>query len=203
MLKKLIGLCAVLVLAHLVLNVAYAEGVVLPEHNYKLDVMEKYILAVDNYTYVLDEEGTDVWTVYDGRVKFTGDCEDFAFTMQRMVGAGSVYPVSPTRETVFYKKAYKSVLNIPKPVDLAVIVIKNTLVANVLEECGKKKMSQTTVDALAELSSGTLSLSMMRVRSDQLKECSGLILRRCKRLLQNRCTSSTSARPCRLPMHNS
>ncbi len=53
---------------------------------------------------------------------------------------GTVYPVSPTRETVFYKKAYKTVLDIPKPVDLAVIVIKNTLVANVLEECGKKKI---------------------------------------------------------------
>ena len=53
---------------------------------------------------------------------------------------GSVYPVSPSRETVFYKKAYKTVLDIPKPVDLAVIVIKNTLVANVLEECGKKKI---------------------------------------------------------------
>ena len=53
---------------------------------------------------------------------------------------GSVYPVSPSRDTVFYKKAYKSVMNIPKPVDLAVIVIKNTLVANVLEECGKKKV---------------------------------------------------------------
>ena len=53
---------------------------------------------------------------------------------------GNVYPVSPTRETVFYKKAYKTVLDIPKPVDLAVIVIKNTLVANVLEECGKKKI---------------------------------------------------------------
>lgn len=53
---------------------------------------------------------------------------------------GTVYPVSPTRETVFYKKAYKTVLDIPKPVDLAVIVIKNTLVADVLEECGKKKV---------------------------------------------------------------
>ena len=53
---------------------------------------------------------------------------------------GTVYPVSPTRETVFYKKAYKTVLDIPKPVDLAVIVIKNTLVADVLEECGKKKI---------------------------------------------------------------
>ena len=53
---------------------------------------------------------------------------------------GNVYPVSPSRETVFYKKAYKTVLDIPKPVDLAVIVIKNTLVAHVLEECGKKKV---------------------------------------------------------------
>ncbi len=53
---------------------------------------------------------------------------------------GTVYPVSPSRETVFYKKAYKSVMDIPKCVDLAVIVIKNTLVATVLEECGKKKV---------------------------------------------------------------
>ena len=53
---------------------------------------------------------------------------------------GTVFPISPTRETVFYKKAYKSVLDVPKPIDLAVIVIKNTLVADVLEECGKKKV---------------------------------------------------------------
>ena len=53
---------------------------------------------------------------------------------------GTVYPISPTRDTVFYKKAYKSVLDVPKQIDLAVIVIKNTLVADVLEECGKKKV---------------------------------------------------------------
>ena len=52
----------------------------------------------------------------------------------------TVFPVSPTRPTVFYKTAYKSVLDIPKPVDLAVIVINNLLVADVLEECGKKKV---------------------------------------------------------------
>lgn len=53
---------------------------------------------------------------------------------------GTVFPVSSTRPTVFYKTAYKSVLDIPKPVDLAVIVINNLLVADVLEECGKKKV---------------------------------------------------------------
>jgi len=53
---------------------------------------------------------------------------------------GIVFPVSPSRSTVFYKTAYKSVMDIPKPVDLAVIVINNLLVASVLEECGKKKV---------------------------------------------------------------
>ncbi len=53
---------------------------------------------------------------------------------------GTVYPISPSRDKVFYKKAYKSVLDVPKPIDLAVIVIKNTLVTPVLEECGKKKV---------------------------------------------------------------
>ena len=53
---------------------------------------------------------------------------------------GTIYPISPTRETVFGKKAYKSVLDVPGKVDLAVVVTKNTIVPAVLEECGKKKL---------------------------------------------------------------
>ena len=53
---------------------------------------------------------------------------------------GTIYPISPTRETVFDKKAYKSVLDVPGKVDLAVVVTKNTIVPVVLEECGKKKL---------------------------------------------------------------
>jgi len=51
---------------------------------------------------------------------------------------GTVYPISPTRETVFDQKAYKSVLDVPDPIDLAVVITKNTVVPIVLEECGKK-----------------------------------------------------------------
>jgi len=58
---------------------------------------------------------------------------------------GTVFPISPTRPQVFYKKAYKSVLDVPKPIDLAVIVIKNTIVPIVLEECGKKKVKGVIV----------------------------------------------------------
>ena len=58
---------------------------------------------------------------------------------------GTVFPISPSRPQVFYKKAYKSVLDVPKPIDLAVIVTKNTIVPIVLEECGKKKIKAAII----------------------------------------------------------
>ena len=64
-----------------------------------------------------------------------------AITSNIMKGyKGTIYPISPTRETVFDKKAYKSVLDVPGKIDLAVVVTKNTIVPAVLEECGKKKL---------------------------------------------------------------
>ncbi|OLD22379.1 MAG: acyl-CoA synthetase, partial [Thaumarchaeota archaeon 13_1_40CM_2_39_13_1] len=51
---------------------------------------------------------------------------------------GKIFPISPTRETVFDKKAYKSVLDVQEEIDLAVVVTKNDIVPAVLEECGKK-----------------------------------------------------------------
>ena len=53
---------------------------------------------------------------------------------------GTVYPISPSRDKVFDQKAYKSVLDVPHTIDLAVIITKNTIVPVVLEECGKKKI---------------------------------------------------------------
>ena len=58
---------------------------------------------------------------------------------------GEIYPVSPTRATVFDHKAYKSVLDIPGSVDLAVVVIKNVLVPGVLEQCGQKGLKGAIV----------------------------------------------------------
>ena len=58
---------------------------------------------------------------------------------------GTVFPINPTRPTVFEKKAYKSVLDVPESIDLAVIITKNTIVPFVLEECGKKKIKGAVV----------------------------------------------------------
>lgn len=51
---------------------------------------------------------------------------------------GSIFPITPSRTTVFHKPAFKSVLDVPDQIDLAVIIVKNVLVPQVLEECGKK-----------------------------------------------------------------
>ncbi len=58
---------------------------------------------------------------------------------------GKIFPISPTRETVFDKKAFKTVLDVPEPIDLAVIVTKNEVVPSVLEECGKKGIKGAVV----------------------------------------------------------
>ena len=69
-----------------------------------------------------------------------------AITSNIMKGyKGTVYPISPTRNTVFDQQAYKSVLDVPNEVDLAVIITKNTIVPTVLEECGKKKIQGAIV----------------------------------------------------------
>lgn len=50
-----------------------------------------YKKVLSNFTYIKDTEGEDNWNVYDGNFPFAGDCEDFAFTLQYMVKAGSVF----------------------------------------------------------------------------------------------------------------
>ncbi|MEE9168674.1 MAG: acetate--CoA ligase family protein [bacterium] len=51
---------------------------------------------------------------------------------------GKVFPVNPGAQVIHSIKCYPSVLEIPDPVDLAVIVVRRDLVLHVLEQCGAK-----------------------------------------------------------------
>lgn len=51
---------------------------------------------------------------------------------------GKVFLVNPKHDVVLSMKAYPSVLEIPDPVDLAVIVVPGPQVLEVVQECGKK-----------------------------------------------------------------
>ena len=46
---------------------------------------------------------------------------------------GKVYPISLSHKTIFGVKAYRSVLDVPDDIDLAVIVIPNKAVPAVME----------------------------------------------------------------------
>ena len=58
---------------------------------------------------------------------------------------GSVFPVNPTKDLIFGIKTYKSVVQVPQEVDLAVIVTRNTIVPKILEECGTKKVKAAII----------------------------------------------------------
>ncbi len=51
---------------------------------------------------------------------------------------GSVFPVNPNTPSVGSVKAYRSVLDIPDPIDVAVIVVPSKHVMGVVEECATK-----------------------------------------------------------------
>ena len=55
---------------------------------------------------------------------------DYRFT-------GPVYPVHPKANEVLGREAYPSITQVPGPVDLAHIVVRNTLVPRMLEECAE------------------------------------------------------------------
>jgi len=58
---------------------------------------------------------------------------------------GRVYPVHPKEKTVLGIKAYPSILNIPDPVDLAVITVPARFVPGIFEDCAAKKIHHAVV----------------------------------------------------------
>ncbi len=58
---------------------------------------------------------------------------------------GQLYPVNPKAGEILGLKAYSAVLDIPDPVDLAVIVIPYRFVPAVLEQCGQKGVASAVV----------------------------------------------------------
>ncbi len=58
---------------------------------------------------------------------------------------GAVYPVNPKARSVHSLPAWRSVRDIPEPVDLAIVVVPKELVLDVVEECGAKGVSAVVV----------------------------------------------------------
>ncbi|MBW2175416.1 MAG: CoA-binding protein, partial [Deltaproteobacteria bacterium] len=52
--------------------------------------------------------------------------------------AGRIFPVHPKAESILGYKCYRSILDIPEPVDLAVFCVRASSARNVMEACARK-----------------------------------------------------------------
>ncbi|MCG8338204.1 MAG: CoA-binding protein, partial [Proteobacteria bacterium] len=59
---------------------------------------------------------------------------------------GIVYPVGPKGGAITTRRIYKSVIDIPDHVDLAVILVPARFVPDVLEECGQKGVKRAIIE---------------------------------------------------------
>lgn len=58
---------------------------------------------------------------------------------------GKIFPITPSNPTVLGITAFKSVLDVPENIDLAVIATPNKIVSQVMEEVGKKKIKAAII----------------------------------------------------------
>ncbi|WP_456420157.1 acetate--CoA ligase family protein [Methanocaldococcus infernus] len=58
---------------------------------------------------------------------------------------GKLYPINPKYSEIFGIKCYKSILDVDDNIDLAIIVVPNVVVPQVLEECGKKGVKYVVI----------------------------------------------------------
>jgi acetyl coenzyme A synthetase (ADP forming)-like protein len=79
---------------------------------------------------------------------------------------GTIYPVSPKEKSIMGVKAYKYVLDVPDPVDMAVIVFAGNVCHLALDQCGQKGVKSAII-----ISAGFREVGPAGVqREEQLKE---------------------------------
>lgn len=59
--------------------------------------------------------------------------------------SGKIFPITPSNPSVLGITAYKSVLDVPESIDLAVIATPNKIVSHIMEEVGRKKIKAVII----------------------------------------------------------
>jgi acetyltransferase len=79
---------------------------------------------------------------------------------------GTIFPVSPNAKSIAGVRAYKYVVDIPDPVDLAIIVFQSSVVHLAMEQCGQKGIKAAIVISAGFKEVGGAGLE----REQQIKE---------------------------------
>ncbi|GIX48342.1 MAG: acyl-CoA synthetase [Candidatus Tectimicrobiota bacterium] len=88
--------------------------------------------------------------------------------MQNLINggyAGQIYPIHPRAEAILGRPCYKSVLDIPGPVDIAIFCIPARLVPQVLPEVGQKQIAGAILipSGFAEVGEVALQQEVVRI----------------------------------------
>jgi len=75
---------------------------------------------------------------------------------------GKVYPINPKTDEILGLKCYPSVLDVPDPIDLAVVVIPSNYVAAALEDCGQKGVKGVVIISAGFREAGLEGVRMER-----------------------------------------
>ncbi len=75
---------------------------------------------------------------------------------------GAVFPVNPHASNIHSLKAYKSVGDIPDPVDLAVVMVPRPLVPGVIDDCLKEGIKGLVVITAGYSETGAEGLALER-----------------------------------------
>jgi len=68
-----------------------------------------------------------------------------ALNSQKIDPERKVYPVNPKAQEILGVKAYPTILDIPDPVELAIIVVRADLVPSIMKQCVEKKIKAAVV----------------------------------------------------------
>lgn len=83
---------------------------------------KEFYTALENFTYIEDAPGAETYTAFtDISQPFFGDCEDFAFTLQKQIG-GEVWAMTHTDQVahavlIVEGIVYDNFFQIPTPVE--------------------------------------------------------------------------------------
>lgn len=101
---------------------------------------------------------------------------------------GTVYPVNPYAKAVCSVRAYRSVRELPEPVDMAVVVVPREQVADVVTECG-----ETGVRGIVTITAGFGELGSEGARRE--REIQALVQRHGMRMIGPNCMGVINASP--------
>lgn len=77
---------------------------------------------------------------------------------------GRIYPINPSAEEILGLKAYPSLLDVPEPIDLAVIAVPARIVPKVVREAGEKGVKVVVI-----ISSGFSEVGNVKLEDEVLK----------------------------------